>query len=272
MDDARTFGDLTRGLAIGGTLLLVTDYDGSLTPFVADPEHARLPADVRRDLRALSKSAAVRVAVISGRALDDVRRRVGVGGVIYAGCHGLEVSGGGLRFVHPAAHAGRAALSAVAESLASCPMAIPGTLVEAKGLAVAVHYRHVAVDEIPLVEWEVSQAVADAMRHQPGSRLQVLRGNRVLEILPEVGWYKGECALWIRRQIVSAARSPVMLLYLGDEGTDERAFRALADQAVTVRVGPAGVPTAATYRLTDGHMVLRLLSALAEEYGPEGRG
>lgn len=267
MDAARTFGDLTQGLAIGGTLLLVTDYDGSLTPFVADPEHARLPADVRRDLRLLSRSASIRVAVMSGRALDDVRRRVGVGGLIYAGCHGLEVAGGGLRFVHPAAHAGRAALSVVAEALAPCPMAIPGTLVEVKGLAVAVHYRHVAVDEVPLVEWEVSQAVSQAMRRRPDARLHILRGNRVLEVLPEVGWYKGECALWIRRQILSEAREPVMLLYVGDEGTDERAFRVLADQAVTVRVGSPGATTAATYRLTDGHHVLRLLSALAEEYG-----
>jgi len=267
MDSVRTFGDLTRGLAIGGTLLLVTDYDGSLTPFVADPGHARLPPDVRRDLRLLSRSSAVRVAVMSGRALEDVRRRVGVGGLIYAGCHGLEVAGGGLRFVHPGAHAGRAALSVVAESLAACPMAIPGTLVEAKGLAVAVHYRHVAVDEVPLVEWEVSQAVSQAMRQRPDARLHILRGNRVLEVLPEVGWYKGECALWIRRQILSAAREPVMLLYVGDDGTDERAFRVLADQAVTVRVGPPDASTAATYRLTDGAHVLRLLSALAEEYG-----
>jgi trehalose 6-phosphate phosphatase len=271
MDPARTFGDLTRGLAVGGTLLLVTDYDGSLTPFVPDPARARLPSDVRRDLRLLSRSTAVRVAVMSGRALDDVRRRVGVGGLIYAGCHGLEVAGGGLRFVHPAAHAERASLSTVAESLVSCSVAIPGTLVEAKGLAVAVHYRHVAVDDIPLVEWEVSQAVNEAARRQPGARLQILRGNRVLEVLPEVGWYKGECALWIRRQILSAAPPPVMLLYLGDEGTDERAFRALADEAVTVRVGAVRARTAATYRLADLHVVLRLLSALAEEFGPEAR-
>ena len=53
-------------------------------------------------------------------------------------------------------------------------------------------------------------------------------------------------------------------MYVGDEGTDERAFRVLADQAVTVR-GDAGAGTAATYRLTDGHLALRLLSALAEE-------
>lgn len=260
MELARTFAELAEGLAAGGSLLLLTDYDGSLTPIVPEPKGARLSREGRADLRTLARSPRVRVGVVSGRALGDVRARVGVAGIVYAGCHGLEVSGRGLRFRHPEAEAQRGRLETAARTLGRRIASIPGVVVEEKGLAIAVHYRQVSPQQVPLVETEVERAVS-----QPAPRLAILRGNHVFEILPQVHWNKGECALWIWSRLAPTLARPVMLLYLGDDWTDEIAFRVLAGKAITVRVGPRTDVTAAAYRLPDVSHVLRLLSALAEQ-------
>ena len=94
---------LADWLAGGGRLLLLSDYDGTLTPIVDQPDQAWLADATRDDLRALARSPNIHLAFVSGRDLADLRGRVGVADAIYAGCHGLEIEGPGLRFRHPEA-------------------------------------------------------------------------------------------------------------------------------------------------------------------------
>ena len=267
MDLASNFAELTEALSTGGSLILLTDYDGSLTPVVGHPPLARLPNGVRADLRSLARSPRVRVGVISGRGLEDLRRQVGLPKLIYAGCHGLEVGGRRLRFQHPEAEAQRGALEALVGPLAQGTSAIGGVLIEPKGLAVAVHYREVAANEVPVLEILVRQIVDRVAARRAGTRLKVIGGDHAFEILPDVGWGKGECAQWIWRRVAPGLRRPVVLLYMGDDWTDELVFQALTGKAITVRVGSGEEPTTARYRLPDVNHVLRLVSALAEEVG-----
>ncbi len=251
---------MTGGLSAGGSLVLLTDYDGTLTPIVADPAEARLEAEVRGSLWILAQSSRARVAVLSGRGLDDLRGRVGVGGVIYGGCHGLEVQGPGVTFTHPQAAAQRTALQAVARELRLRTACIPGVRVEPKGLAVAVHYRGAPPGAVGRLEIEVERAVN-------GRRdvLEKLRGKAVVEILPRVAWNKGACALWILDRLMPALAAPVSIVYMGDDQIDEIAFEALSGKAITVKVGPEGDRSRAAFRLRDTTDVQRLLSALAAE-------
>jgi trehalose 6-phosphate phosphatase len=239
-------------------LLLLTDFDGTLTPLVEDPAEAKLGPEVRRSLRSLAHSSRVRVAVLSGRALHDLRRRVCVTGVICAGCHGLEIVGPGLAFTHPEAAAQRAALRAVARELRARTASIPGVRVEPKGLAVAVHYQAAPPHASDRAEGEVARVLNGS-----GDAFARLRGKNVVEILPRVGWHKGTCAHWLADRLAPALAAPVALLALGDDATDERAFAALARRAVTVRVGTGRGRTHARHRLRDTTEVGRLLAALA---------
>ncbi|HXA96545.1 MAG TPA: trehalose-phosphatase, partial [Candidatus Dormibacteraeota bacterium] len=100
-------------LADDGSILLMTDYDGTLTPIVDDPADAVLAEQTRQDLLRVARSPRGSVAVISGRALEDLRTRVAIGEAIYAGCHGLEIAGEDLSFCHPEAIAQQGMLSAV---------------------------------------------------------------------------------------------------------------------------------------------------------------
>lgn len=259
-DLARVLIELTARLATEGSLVFVTDYDGTLASLVADPASAWLPSEVREDLRLLARSPRVRVVVLSGRALKDLRARVGIAEVIYAGCHGLEVEGPDTFFRHPEAEAQRRTLEVVARALSLGAGSIPRALVEPKGLAVAVHYRTVP----PRVVGRVQVQVERAIRNQK-NLLGILRGKKVIEILPRVRWSKGDCALWIRDRVVPTLLPPVTMLYMGDDRTDELAFRALSGEAITIRVGGERIRTTAAYRLKGVTEVHRLLSALTAE-------
>ena len=161
---------------------------------------------------------------------------------------------------HPDALAQQSMLWAVGEELSRRAPTVTGMRVEAKGLAVAVHYRHVAADEIRRVEIELARA----MREQ-GSCLKIFHGTKVIEVLPQVAWTKGECARWIQEHVLPSGSGPALWLYLGDDWTDEYAFEILVGKAVTVRVGEGREPSKADYRISGGHEVERLLTNIASE-------
>lgn len=246
-------------IAQGGNLMLMTNYDGTLTPIVGDPADACLTESVRTDLRALAAAPRSRVAIISGRDLPDLRARVAVPNLIYVGCHGLEVDGGGLRFTHPAANAEQDSISALSLALCHAAPFVEGLRVEPKRLGVAVHYRHVADAALP----EVASMLTRALRRWC-SPFMVLHGRQVVEILPKVGWTKGHCVVWILDRIVDDLPPPSAAVYIGDNRTDEHTFAALRGRALTIGVGGA-VPRcrAAAYRLSDVDEVHQLVAAIA---------
>ena len=231
--------------------MVILDYDGTLTSIVPSPRAATLAPSVRATLARLSERDHARLAILSGRALADVRARVAVDDVIYGGCHGLEIEGRGLRFRHSRASAARVA--AARRALAAGAASIPGAHVEFKGLAVSLHYRHVALPGHD----GVRALVARVLRHVPS--LALIPGHEVFDFVPRVGWGKGQAARWIVRHAGRVLRpgSPVVL-YAGDDTTDEAAFAALKGRALTVRVG--GGESGAEYAVSgvrEVHVLLR---------------
>jgi len=250
---------LADWLADGGHLLLLTDYDGTLTPIVSIPDEAWLPLAVRNDLQALARVPRIHVGIVSGRDVADLRERVVVPEAVYAGCHGLEIEGPGMSFCHPVAVAQQEALFAIGLQLSLWAPTVPGLHVELKRFGVAVHYRHVAVDQVERVE----RVVADA-NQQHGSRLKISYGAKVIEVQPRVGWTKGSCVRWIR-DAVRHGSPPPLVLYMGDDWTDEHAFDALVGQAVTIKVGSAVPASHAACQLPDVADAQLLLGALAAD-------
>jgi len=264
-EDATVLADwLSHWLSGGGSLLFMTDYDGTLTGHVPDPAEARLAPDVRRCLSALVRAPNVRLAVISGRDLGDVAQRVAVPGAVYAGCHGFVIDGPGIAFSHPGALAQQSIVRALGETLARRASSIQGMRVETKRLGLTVHYRHMS--EAGRRTFEVE--LARAMSQIEGGRLKLFHGTKAVEILPQVAWSKGHCALRIREWALGALSPPMLSVYIGDDWTDELAFGKLVGQAITVRVGPAESASRAMYRLDCVQGVHRLLARLAEAAGP----
>ena len=120
---------------------MLSDFDGTLTPIVERPEMAVLAPGVRQTLVDLTGHHKFILGVVSGRSLHDLEDKVGIPGMIYAGNHGLELSGPGLEFVHPEADGMRPILNEVFEILKKELGHLPGVVLENKGLSLSVHYR-----------------------------------------------------------------------------------------------------------------------------------
>ena len=92
---------VSRRLAEAGRVLLLFDYDGTLTPIVPRPEDAVLSPRVKSLLAEVAAMDGYLAGIVSGRSLADLRERVAITGLVYAGNHGLEICGPDLDFVHP---------------------------------------------------------------------------------------------------------------------------------------------------------------------------
>ncbi len=233
-------------------LCLFLDYDGTLTPLVDHPSKAKLGRPMRRALEACAERDDTDVSIVSGRALGDVRKQVGDDRLIYAGNHGLEIEGPGIEhFSHEdlVHYAGRA--DALAEELDA--VASFGAWTEAKGPTLTFHYRAVPRSK--------RRAMIDKVRTiMTSAGYQARDAHEAVEARPPIGWDKGRAVLHVLRDRYGPAWSEhVRVIYVGDDLTDEDAFRFLAGLSLTFRVGSADTPTAATHRLANTTAVQALL-------------
>jgi trehalose 6-phosphate phosphatase len=240
-------------------VFLFLDFDGTLAPIVEYPGAATLSPRTREQLINLTQKAKFTIAVISGRSLSDLRRRVGLDGVTYGGNHGLEISGPGLSFIEPVAARRVRALQRISQSLETRLRSIPGIIVENKGLTASVHYRKAREEDRAGVRRMVAEGMVAEAVASGKDFFQVVQGLEVLEIRPRVVWDKGTAAHWILRSSGSRGALPVCI---GDDATDEDAFSALAT-GITVRVGRTD-ETSAHYQLEYQEAVPEFLAWLAE--------
>ena len=215
---------------------VLLDFDGTLAEIAATPELAQMKPGMRAALLSLRHEHDVVVAIVSGRALEDVRERVGIPELIYAGCHGLVIRGPGLDFLQPQAQRAVPALKRLAEQLAPRLRHIAGVLVEDKVLGISVHFRQVAARD----RQEVALAV-QTIAGRSDWKFRVRRGREVWEISPTVDWDKGRAVRWI---LARAAGRDALPIFIGDDVTDEDAFVALPE-GITIRVGQAAESSAA---------------------------
>jgi trehalose 6-phosphate phosphatase len=238
---------------------IFTDFDGTLSPIVADPEDARPVRGARTALESLARRFAV-VAVVSGRPVLDLARRLRPRGVRLVGIHGLEVLEGDSVRVDPSAEAARDAVELVASSLLSSLRGFRGVTVERKGLAVAVHFRRApGPDEAE----RLAAPVVDRVAGEAG--LHVLKGRRVLEIRPARGGNKGDA---VRRLASSAGVTAALVA--GDDVGDLPAFEAVSGLdpllriAVSSEESPAALAAAADLVVGSPEELVAVLKALVK--------
>jgi trehalose-phosphatase len=261
-DALAQYDELTRRLAAKRPALFL-DYDGTLTPIVDRPELAVLSDEMRNVTAELSR--VIPVVIVSGRDRADVARLVGLEGLVYAGSHGFDISGPqGLAREHPEAGSYLEPLESATAELERRLAGIDGTLVERKRFATAIHYRLVAPAEVSKVEAAVDEVLA---RH---GGLRKTGGKKIFELRPRIEWDKGRAVLWLL-EALDLDRPETVPIYLGDDETDEDAFRALAGRGLGILVADEPRQTHATFVLRDVAAVeaflRRLLQSLREGDG-----
>jgi trehalose 6-phosphate phosphatase len=220
------------------------DLDGTLAPFAPRPQD--VGPDRRRTelLGRLQQALDGRLAVVSGRAMDEIDRILESAVVCAAGVHGLQRRSLAGRLqgtpAHPTLDSARRRLEAYARPR-------PGLFVENKSLSVALHYRG-APDRA-----SETRAFAALVAGDTGLKLQ--EGTMVVE-LRTPGSDKGDVVRTFMTEPPFADSTPI---FVGDDLTDEDGFRVAAELGgFGVLVGPVR-PTAAKARLPDVGRVLQWL-------------
>jgi trehalose-phosphatase len=214
---------------------LFLDFDGTLTPIVETPAKARVPEQTRQLLKALSANPGCTLTIISGRRLKDIKKKVGLKNIIYSGNHGLEIQGPNIRFEAPVSPDYKTILQKIKSKVEQMLSSIKGILLEDKGLSLALHYRLVNKKKVPFVRRTFYQVALPYLRR---GRIKTETGKKVFEIRPAAEWDKGKAVLWLLSRQKSRCRAkPVLPIYVGDDVTDENAFRALKNKGLTIFVG-----------------------------------
>ncbi|MGA1796362.1 MAG: trehalose-phosphatase, partial [bacterium] len=239
-----------------GVPAIFLDYDGTLTPIVQHPGDALLSDETRQIIRGLAKHWMV--AIVSGRDLNDVRNMVGIDNIVYAGSHGFDIAGPGGAFKDQ--KQGEAFLPALDQAEAELETAVKGLKgvhIERKRFAIAVHYRMADQKVVPDLEKRVDRIKA---RHP---ELKKSPGKKVFELRPNMDWDKGKALLYLMDKLhINSSR--IVPLYIGDDTTDEDAFRAIADLGIGIRVGEENSPTYAGYVMHDTSEVAAFLEMLLD--------
>jgi trehalose-phosphatase len=233
------------------------DYDGTLTPIVEEHRQALLHDDMRAAVAELGEHCAV--TIVSGRDLAKLRELVALGSIWYAGSHGLEIAGPegddeylakGSEFLPELDELEHALLDQLA--------GIEGHAVERKRFSMAVHYRQVAEDAVGALRSILDGVLCDY------PRLRMGHGKKVFEIRPDIDWHKGRAVLWILQRL-GLERTGVVPVCIGDDITDEDAFRVLAGRGLCIAVRHDEMrQTAADYTLKDTKDVRRFLELLCQ--------
>jgi trehalose-phosphatase len=212
-------------------VLLLLDFDGTLSPLADAPDKARLSQNVQQMLLRLASQPRVRVAILSGRPLRYLKAVFGAPSFFYGGNHGLEMEGPDFSFCHSGARILRSAIQNRVRQFRKPIRGASGALLENKGLSLGLHYRNV-----PRARRPDFDALVEKLRNKTaGLPVRWRQGNKVWELLPRVAWDKGRAA----RLLIRHLEHPFPVA-VGDDETDEDMFKALSEKGITVHVGGDG--------------------------------
>jgi trehalose-phosphatase len=256
-----------KSLANAKRILLMCDFDGTLAPIAESPDLAVLPEDSRITLQGLAAQRRVTLGIISGRALPDLKKLVGVNGIIYAGNHGLEIEGPDLNFVFPLTNEIKSFFQIIHQMLVKAMSVTRGVIVENKGMTLSVHYRQVEEGHVSEVKSAFEHVVGGA---QAMGKVKITTGKKVLEVRPAVDWNKGHVVKLIMETYGKYNKSGnVIPIYLGDDRTDEDAFAEIIkyNGGISVFVGNEQSETDARYYLNSPVEVIRFFKTLLDIEG-----
>lgn len=237
-----------------GGLFLFLDYDGTLTPIVETPDKALISEEVRSLINRLS--GVIPVAIVSGRSLKDVMEKVGVDGIIYAGNHGAEIWDGEKTAVSQHLSVDSYLLKEFLGHLTEALSHIDGVFVEDKWVTASVHFRNVRQKDLEEFFHLFSKT---AEKYEKSFR--ITSGKKVFEIRPLDVWNKGDAVKWIASEKAGEGR---VLVYVGDDTTDEDAYRTLKGRGISISIG---MNSEADYYLKSQEEVILLLREFAETLG-----
>ncbi|KAK3033395.1 hypothetical protein RJ639_033902 [Escallonia herrerae] len=251
----------------GKQIVMFLDYDGTLSPIVEDPDRAFMSDAMRATVRKLARYFPT--AIVSGRCRDKVYSFVQLAELYYAGSHGMDIKGPskGSKYkksIQPVlcqpASEFLPMIDEVYKALLEKTESTPGAKVENNKFCLSVHFR--CVEE---KKWsELAQQVKSVLKDYP--KLRLTQGRKVLEIRPTIKWDKGKALEFLLESLGYANCTDVFPVYIGDDRTDEDAFKVLRERGQGFGILVSKIPkeTNASYSLQEPTEVMNFLRRLVE--------
>ncbi|KAI7741240.1 hypothetical protein M8C21_023850 [Ambrosia artemisiifolia] len=238
----------------GKQIVMFLDYDGTLSPIVDDPDRAYMSDEMRATVKKLAMYFPT--AIVSGRCRDKVYKFVKLAELYYAGSHGMDIRGPSTgsknKKSSPSVLCQPASeylpmIDEVYGLLMEKTQSTEGAKVENNKFCLSVHFR--CVDE---KKWsELASKVRSVLKNYP--KLRLTQGRKVLEIRPTIKWDKGKALEFLLESLGYANCTDVFPIYIGDDRTDEDAFKVLRerDQGFGILVSKIPRDTNASYSLQE---------------------
>ncbi len=237
----RQFKDKIRGKKI----ILLLDYDGTLCPIKRTPRLAVIPHDVKALLEKLSGMLDCKLAIISGRSLEDIKNIIGIRGIIYSGNHGFEIEGPKIKFHGSIPYGYRRMLESIKRKLHKKFNGVKGAILEDKEYSLGIHYRLASKSALSAIKKAFYEVV---MVYLIKGKIKIRYGKKVFEVMPPNGWDKGKVVSWLlSRKFFSFGAKMAIPIYLGDDLTDEDAFQTLKNKGLTIFIGKPKMSSAKYY-------------------------
>ncbi|CAI9116331.1 OLC1v1017446C1 [Oldenlandia corymbosa var. corymbosa] len=260
------FDEIVMG-SKGKQIVMFLDYDGTLSPIVDDPDRAFISPEMREAVRDVAHYFPT--AIVTGRCRAKVYSFVKLAELYYAGSHGMDIKGptkghqykkSNQTVLCQPAREFLPMIDEVYKSLVTKTKSIPGAKVENNKFCLSVHFR--CVDE---KRWpELAEVVKTVLNDYP--KLKMSPGRKVLEIRPIIKWDKGNALEFLLESLGYANSKDVMPVYIGDDRTDEDAFKVLRKRGQGFGILVSKVPkeTNASYTLQEPSEVMCFLKRLVE--------
>ncbi|KAJ4715693.1 Trehalose 6-phosphate phosphatase [Melia azedarach] len=249
----------------GKQIVMFLDYDGTLSPIVDDPERAFMSNKMRKTVKKLASYFPT--AIVTGRCRDKVYEFVKLAELYYAGSHGMDIQGPTKdkeddeeAILYQPARDFIPVINEVYRLLVQKTKLTPGAFVEHNKFCLSVHYRRVAEKQ-----WsEVAELVNSVVQQYEG--LKCTQGRMVFEIRPDIEWDKGRALEFLLESLGFSNCSDVLPVYIGDDRTDEDAFKILQkrEQGFGILVSNRPRETHASYLLKEPKEVMFFLQKLVQ--------
>ncbi|XP_037482167.1 uncharacterized protein LOC119360763 [Triticum dicoccoides] len=244
----------------GKTIVMFLDYDGTLTPIVKKPERAFMSEQTRNAVRELAM--AFSTSVVTGRSCEKAKGFIQLDELHYAGSHGqdIQLNDGTDPFQPNSEYL--PIIAEATERLKEAVREIKGASVENNKFCVSVHYREVRREK----DKDLLKNIVMRIVTEEFPKLKVTNGKKVREVRPGPKFDKGDAVKYLLQQLTnkhSWGSSRILPIYIGDDKTDEDAFKVLSEEGgFGIRVCKWRKRTAAEYSLKNPSEVKEFLEKL----------
>lgn len=212
-------------------IFLFLDYDGTLVSIKKTPVLAKLPLSVKSILLSLVKNKDIKICIISGRALKDIKKLVSIRKIIYVANHGMIISyNNKIIYKKNLSELLKKKINELKIIIKKNLSDINGILFEDKGEIFSIHYRMVLPKKHELVIKKIKKIINEFKKY-----IILKYGKKIIEIFPLVDINKGRAVKWILKRF--DRNKKFYPVYIGDDLTDEYAFKVLKKKGLTICVG-----------------------------------